>query len=56
MEPSDPSGSDSVSDFLKVAQPKTVYRIGRSDNFACKNCNVRGDRFFMETHSCRGSK
>ena len=38
------------------AKLKTIYRIGYSDNFACKNCKVRGDKFFMKVHTCRGAK
>jgi hypothetical protein len=39
-----------------LAKPKAIYRIGHSDNFGCKNCKVRGDRFFMEAHACSGAK
>ena len=41
-EPSEPSVSDSCSHIAKDAvRPSTIYRLGHSDNFACKNCNVR---------------
>lgn len=38
------------------AKLKTIYRIGYSDNFACKNCKVRADKFFMKVHTFRGAK
>jgi len=53
IKPSDPSASNLVSDISKGLTTGIIYRIGHSDNFACKNCKVRGDRFFMEAHICR---
>ncbi|HEY7573406.1 MAG TPA: hypothetical protein VH796_18760 [Nitrososphaeraceae archaeon] len=56
-ESSEPSGANLVSHFPKdIATINTLYRIGHSDNFACKNCKTTGDRFFMETHICGKSK
>ena len=55
-DPSEPSGSNPLSDIFKGLTIGTIYRIGYSDNFGCKNCKVRGDRFFMEAHACRASK
>lgn len=56
-EPSESSGSNSVPTFPKdLAKPNTIYRLGHSDDFACKNCKIRGDRFFMAEHACRASK
>jgi len=52
-DPSEPSGSNSLPDISKGLTTGTIYRLGRSDNFGCKNCKVRGDRFFMEAHVCR---
>ena len=52
-EPSEPSVSVSNSYLPNdLAKPNKIYRIGHSDNFACKHCNVRGDKFFMKTHAC----
>jgi hypothetical protein len=31
-----------------------IYKIGHSDTWACKNCNQRGDKWFMQKHPCRG--
>jgi hypothetical protein len=56
-ESSDPSGSESISGFRRDPNASdTIYRLGHSDNFACKNCKVKGDKFFMEEHACRVSK
>jgi hypothetical protein len=56
-DPSEPSGANLVSNHAKdLATTNMIYRIGHSDNFGCKSCKVRGDRFFMETHACRVSK
>jgi hypothetical protein len=49
------SAPNSISNHPKdFVTNSTIYRLGHSDNFACKNCKVRGDKFFMETHVCRG--
>ena len=43
------SGSFLDSNLPKGStKPNKIRRIGRSDNFACKNCKVRDDRFLME--------
>jgi hypothetical protein len=56
-EPSEPSGSNSVSNFRKdQVTPTAIYRLGHSDNFACKNCKIKADRFFMNSHICGKSK
>ena len=56
-EPSEPSGSESVSDFHKnLNTSNTIYRLGHSDIFGCKNCKVKGDKFLMEVHACKPSK
>ena len=37
---------------------KSIYRLGHSDTWACshKNCNLRGDKWFMQKHNCKGAK
>ena len=53
-EPSEPSGSESFSGFHRDPnRSNTIYRIGRSDNWACKNCRLKGDKWFMRQHLCR---
>jgi hypothetical protein len=37
-------------------QKETIYRLGHSDTWACRNCKVRDDVWFMKIHRCSGSK
>jgi hypothetical protein len=36
--------------------PDSIYRLGHSDTWACKNCKLTGDIHFMTHHICRGCK
>jgi hypothetical protein len=45
----DTSGS---GDIIHTSSP--IHRLGHSDTFACQNCNLKGDIWFMEQHNCRG--
>ena len=38
----------------KVLKPN-LYRIGNSDIIGCRNCKMKGDRWFMINHPCSGS-
>jgi hypothetical protein len=49
---SQPSPED--ADTIDIC--KTIYRLGHTDTFACKNCKQRGDRWFMQIHNCIVSK
>jgi hypothetical protein len=44
--PSDPPANEVVEQQI----PNSIYRIGHSDLFACKNCKVKGDKPFMMKH------
>jgi hypothetical protein len=48
-----------VSDDLdgEVVIPDSIYRLGHSDKWACKNCNIRDDKWCMVKHPqyCRGT-
>lgn len=33
-----------------------IYRLGHSDTFACQNCKIKGDKWFMKEHECNGKK
>jgi hypothetical protein len=56
-EPSEPSVSNSCSHIVEDAvRHSTIYRLGHSDIFGCKNCNVRGGKFDMCAHKCGMSK
>jgi hypothetical protein len=32
-----------------------IFRIGRTDIFGCRGCKMKGDKWFMQKHPCRGS-
>ena len=58
-EGSDPSGQV-IEDSSAIEQqkvPVSIYRIGHSDLFACKNCKVKADKPFMIKHPqyCKGT-
>jgi hypothetical protein len=54
-EPSEPSEL-SANEAVEQRIPNSIYRIGHSDMWACNNCNVKGDKWFMLTHPeyCKG--
>jgi hypothetical protein len=39
---------------LKDKVKEIIYRIGNTDNWRCKKCNLYGDKWFMQIHPCRG--
>ena len=52
---SHPSQSTDTSTTTKIMNAKnsSIYRTSEhSDTFACQNCRLRGDRFYMEVHKC----
>lgn len=55
-EPSYPSGIEQGAldeGFLKWVK-QSIYRIGQSDTFGCKNCKVKDDIHGMTRHPCSG--
>jgi hypothetical protein len=59
--PSEPSvnvlGEPSTANLQQARQvSESIYRIGRSDNWACRNCRQKGDKWFMQQHLCRSSR
>lgn len=57
IEPSQPSLRSPEAEEVKVEDKviNSIYRIGKTDTWGCKNCNLRDDRWFMRKHPCRGS-
>jgi hypothetical protein len=53
IEPSDPSNKN-LEDSSTII-PKSIYRLGHSDTWACHNCKLRGDKWFMQKHDCKGA-
>jgi hypothetical protein len=35
---------------------QTIYRLGHSDTWACKDCKQTGDIHYMKVHNCSGVK
>jgi hypothetical protein len=33
---------------------ETIYRLGHSNTWVCKNCKQKGDIHYMKQHNCRG--
>jgi hypothetical protein len=64
LEPSGPSepsvkvlGESSAAIIQQTQQvSKSIYRLGHSDSWACKNCRQKGDKWYMRQHLCRGSR
>jgi hypothetical protein len=59
-------GTETVNKYVqKPSQPsllslqgigQSIYRIGNTDNWACKNCKQRDDIWFMQKHPCSGKR
>ena len=43
-----------TGDIIHTSSPLPIHRLGRSDTFACKDCNLKGDIWFMKQHLCKG--
>jgi hypothetical protein len=42
-----------ISDVVDMSD--RIYRLGSTDNWACKHCKLRGDTWFMKKHHCKGT-
>ncbi|HJT46889.1 MAG TPA: hypothetical protein VJ729_01815 [Nitrososphaeraceae archaeon] len=54
-EPSEPSAITAGDSSLSTIKQESLYRLGHSDTWACKNCIQKGDTWFMQQHICRKS-
>jgi hypothetical protein len=55
--PSDLSDTyDTVTDlqFNSEQESRNIFRLGRSDIWACERCRQKGDLHYMRQHLCRG--
>jgi hypothetical protein len=43
-----------TGDIIHTSSSLPIYRLGHSDTFACKDCKLKGDIWFMEQHPCKG--
>jgi hypothetical protein len=41
-----------TSSIVDISQ--NIYRLGHSDSWACKYCKLKGDKWFMGQHMCKG--
>jgi hypothetical protein len=48
--------SDDTLHTVKESTKGTIYRLGDSDLFGCKDCKIVSDRIFMASHDCSGWK
>jgi hypothetical protein len=44
----------SVLSVPSVITQSNIYRLGHTDRFACKNCSIVDDKWFMQKHLCKG--
>jgi hypothetical protein len=61
IKPSEGSDLQVIEGSSAVEQhkvPDLIYRLGHSDKWTCKNCNIRDDKWCMLKHPqyCRGTK
>jgi hypothetical protein len=51
------SQGNSIND---IKQPSiianSIYRLSHSDIWACHNCRLTSDKWFMQVHDCKGAK
>ena len=40
--------------YIEEENKKNIYRIGNSDTWACKECKIKDDKWFMKQHQCKG--
>jgi hypothetical protein len=45
-----------IGDIIHTSSHPPIRRLGHSDTFACENCNLKGDIWFMGQHICKGQK
>ena len=48
--------SDATTDlqFNSEQESRNIFRLGRSDTWACELCKQKGDVHYMRQHLCRG--
>lgn len=52
---SSPHTQHSPKENTEETRSSSIYRIGKTDTWACEKCNVRDDIWFMQQHPCRGT-
>ena len=54
LEVKDKCSCDKGMDLNSEQESRSIFRLGRSDTWACKNCKQKGDVHYMREHMCRG--
>jgi hypothetical protein len=51
--------SNDMNDVIRLSlgdrAESDIYRIGTTDSFACPDCKLKGDKWFMQKHGCKGN-
>ena len=51
-DPPDVSHTITDPEINSEQEPRNIYRLGRSDTWACENCRQKGDIHYMREHLC----
>jgi hypothetical protein len=45
-----------ISTTTARATNNAIYRLGHTATWACRNCRINADKWFMQVHDCSGKK
>ena len=45
-----------ISITTAITTNNTVYRLGHTATWACRNCKIKADKWFMQIHNCSGKR
>jgi hypothetical protein len=44
-----------IIDNIDLGPRDGVYKLNeRGDYYGCRNCSIKGDKYFMNVHTCKG--
>jgi hypothetical protein len=46
------AATTTITTSQATATKNTMYRLGHTDKWACRNCKIEADKHFMQKHSC----
>ncbi len=49
------NGKVARDDVTMVTMAESIYRISSTDQFGCNGCKLKGDKWFMQGHNCKGT-
>ena len=50
------SVATTISTTTARATNNAIYRLGHTATWACRNCKIKADKWFMQIHACSGKK